>query len=618
MIKKALFIVIQLVVIGSFSQNKLLWQGYFSYNQIKDISQSTNQIFAASENALFSKDFTTNEINTFNSVDGLKAETISSLYYSETTKKTFVGNTNGLLLVINEDDSILFKNGILTEVPVSPLIKKINHFNEYQGKIYISCDYGITVFDLTTLEFQQTYYIGPQGSFTTVTQTCISNGFIYATTKNNSLGSGIRRANLSNQFLDDFNQWTDISSGSDWNGITTFGTEILAIRTDNLVFKYNGTNFVQFSQNLQNNIEIRSDSSFLTITTLNHVYVYNAALQQVAHILSNQIPIISVTFTCATVLDNIIYIGTNENGLVTSAINMPNSTQFLMPNGPIKNNIFRVKKSSSTLWALYGIYDRNYNPYNPPFGLGTFPISKFTTQNGWNLIPYTNIFQAKSLSYLAFNPNNDNELFVSSYFSGLLKIKDEVATNLFNESNTGNNGLESLVLSPPNPSYIDVRINGPAFDKQGNIWVTNNFVNKSLKVLRTNGQWQSYDLSTVISGTLSESYSILVVDKNNTKWLPTFNNGLAAFNENLNNKSLIIKTSTNGNLPTNDVRCLAIDNRNQLWIGTVRGLRIISSVDSFLSETEIQTKPIIINEEFNGQTLAQELFFECSRKSESW
>ena len=85
---------------------------------------------------------------------------------------------------------------------------------------------------------------------------------------------------------------------------------------------------------------------------------------------------------------------------------------------------------------------------------------------------------------------------------------------------------------------------------------------------------------------------------------------MAAFNENLNNKSLIIKTSTNGNLPTNDVRCLAIDNRNQLWIGTVRGLRIISSVDSFLSETEIQTKPIIINEEFNGQTLAQELFFE--------
>jgi hypothetical protein len=33
----------------------LLWQGYFSYNEIKDVSVSTTTIFAASENALFSK-----------------------------------------------------------------------------------------------------------------------------------------------------------------------------------------------------------------------------------------------------------------------------------------------------------------------------------------------------------------------------------------------------------------------------------------------------------------------------------------------------------------------------------------------------------------------------------
>jgi hypothetical protein len=37
-----------------FSQNNL-WQGYFSYNEIKDVSVSTTTIFAASENALFSK-----------------------------------------------------------------------------------------------------------------------------------------------------------------------------------------------------------------------------------------------------------------------------------------------------------------------------------------------------------------------------------------------------------------------------------------------------------------------------------------------------------------------------------------------------------------------------------
>ena len=99
--------------------------------------------------------------------------------------------------------------------------------------------------------------------------------------------------------------------------------------------------------------------------------------------------------------------------------------------------------------------------------------------------------------------------------------------------------------------------------------------------------WESYDLSDIISEANNESYAIPVVDKNNTKWLPTLRNGLIAFNE-TSNKSMVIKTEALGNLPDTDIRCVAIDNRNQLWIGTARGLRIISSVDQFLSQDLIQ------------------------------
>ena len=38
------------------------------------------------------------------------------------------------------------------------------------------------------------------------------------------------------------------------------------------------------------------------------------------------------------------------------------------------------------------------------------------------MIPYSDLFGAKSLSNIAFKPNNENELYVSSYYSGLLKI----------------------------------------------------------------------------------------------------------------------------------------------------------------------------------------------------
>jgi hypothetical protein len=36
---------------NSFAQENLSWQGYFSYTEIKDLSASTTQVFAASENA---------------------------------------------------------------------------------------------------------------------------------------------------------------------------------------------------------------------------------------------------------------------------------------------------------------------------------------------------------------------------------------------------------------------------------------------------------------------------------------------------------------------------------------------------------------------------------------
>ncbi len=61
-----------------------------------------------------------------------------------------------------------------------------------------------------------------------------------------------------------------------------------------------------------------------------------------------------------------------------------------------------------------------------------------------------------------------------------------------------------------------------------------------------------------------------------------------------------------GNLPTTDVRALAIDTNNQLWIGTTKGLRVVSNVNNFQNTMALTTKPIIILED----EVAQELLFE--------
>lgn len=572
-------------------QNNQLWKGYFSYNEIVDVEAASNSVFAATQNAVFSKATTSSDLKIFNSINGFKPESITTIHHSQSTNKTFAGNTNGLLLVINSDGSISSKVDIINEVPVPSNKKKINDFYEHDGKLYVATDYGISVMDIATSEFIITYFVGTAGEETEVLQTTVLNNQIYAVTRS----FGIRKGDLSNPNLYDFSQWQTFDTGF-WLGIVTFNNELVAMNTDSKTYRYNGTSFQQVLNQNQAGLKIKTNGTEIIVTTQNHVFVLNQSYAVLVDI--TQIPDYNAIFKAATVVSGIVYIGTEKDGLFSTSLANPTVFQSMSPNGPVRNYIFRVKKAPNYLWAVYGDYSRDYNPY----GLDEFGISKFSNDTGWELIPYDDLFQAKSISDIVINPNNPNQIFATSYFSGLLKIENE-NIELFNNTNTGPNGLESLVV-PGSPSYVDIRINSPAFDKDGNLWLTNAFVEKAIKVLRSSGQWQSYSLADVAPTASTGRYGPMAIDKNRTKWIPSLNDGLIAFNENYNNKFIVIN-STNGNLADNDVRCVAVDNRNQLWIGTFAGLRVVS-VDRFISETELNVNSIIIQE----GDLAQELFYQ--------
>jgi hypothetical protein len=576
-----------------FAQGNQLWKSYYSYNEIVDVENGLNSVYAATSNTIFYKNLQINELNIINSVNGFKPESITAIHHSAAFNKTIAGNSNGLLLIANADGSIITKVDIIEEVPVAPNIKRINDLYEHNGKLYISCDYGISVLNLTTSEFENTYFIGAAGEEVKVLQTTVLNNEIYAVTST----FGIRKGNLNNPFLYDFSQWQTFDAGY-WSGIVTIDNQLVAMNTDSKTYKYNGISFQEILNQAQNGLKLKTNGTEIIVTTRNNIYVLNNVFVPIVHITS--IPGFTVNFTAATVIDNQVFVGTEKNGLFSTFISNPTIFQNMSPNGPVRNYIFRIKKAPNYLWTVYGDYTREYNPY----GLDEFGISKYSKDTGWETIPYDDLFQAKSISDLAINPNNPNEVYASSYFSGLLKINNAGYT-LYDNINTAPNGLESLVLSPPNPSYVDIRINSPAFDKNGNLWVTNAFIERGIKVLRSSGQWQSYNLNGILPNIVTPRYGPLVIDKNSTKWIPGYNNGLIAFNELLSNKFIIIDFET-GNLPDRVVNCVAIDTRNQLWIGTAKGLRILSSVDRFLRENELVTTAIIIQE----GDLAQELFYQ--------
>lgn len=583
-------IIFFLFTISISAQRNKLWKGYFSYNEIVDLTIGDNTIYAGTEISIFYKNLMLGDINQINSVTGFKPDEITCIYHSKSFKKTITGNKNGLLLIVNQDGTVVNKVDIIEEIPVPPNKKKINHIYEHNGKAYLATDYGISVFNLQTLEFDVTYFIGNSGEEVEVLQTTVLNNEIYAVTRNN----GIRKGNLSNPFLYDFSQWQTFDSGF-WLGIVTFNNQLVAQNTNARTYRYNGTNFVEILNTIQNSIKFKSTSTSLVITTPNHIFVLDSSFSQVAHV--TNIPNLNGFFSSATVINNKLFIGTEKNGLFSTSLNNPVEFENMTPNGPLQNYIFRVKNSPNKLWAVYGNYGQDYNPY-PLEELG---VSFYNQNIGWKTFPYENLLTAKSISDIEVNPVNPNQVYFSSFFSGLLKLESE-SFSLFDYSNTGPNGLESLVI-PGNPSYKDVRINSPRFDTQGNLWLTNSWVQRSLKVLRASGQWQSYDFSPYITSG-NYRFGDLEIDKNSTKWVASSHDGLIAFNDTQGNK--FIQITTENGLPVNDVRSIAIDNNDQLWIGTFAGLRVLSSVNRFLSENQLSVTNIIIQE----GDLAQELFYE--------
>lgn len=598
--KSILFFCIFLISLKTFCQSDLLWKGYFSYNEIKDLSESSTKVLAASENALFSKDLSTSELKTFNTIDGLSGETITAVYFSKLSNKTLVGYQNGLVIVINEFDKSIFKAIGIIQKQIPTNVKKVNSFYEHNGIAYISCGFGIVQFKLINNEFGDTYFLGSTLlDYQEVFQTTVLNNSIYAVTRNN----GIKKGDLVNPNLNDFSQWSIFDAGY-WSGIATLNNQIVASNSNNSLYKFIGNIPTLFFTTFSQIKDFRVFENNLTVTNANNVYVFNDQLINTSSINNSSIDsVLPPIFTCASFLNNTVYIGTFENGLLTTTLNNPTIFNNITPNGPIRNAIFAMNATPNKLWVSYGGYNLGYNPYEYNFlGLNQYGISKYD-ENGWNNKLYSELLGAKSICKIATNPDNPNQIFFSSFASGLLKVENEIPTILYNKTNSALTDVEDAV-------GLDlIKINGVAFDKTGNLWLTNSRTKNAIKVLKKDNTWQLISvapLEVLPNDFKNCDYNNIVIDKNNTKWIASSYLGVVAYNENGNILKKVAGGVDNGNLPSRDARVVALDNKNQLWIGTTSGLRIISSVDSFLNPGQINSTNIVIEEDGIGQELLYE------------
>ena len=577
-----------------FSQQAAnLWEGHFSYLDIKDVSIAPNIIFVASENAIFSYDLQTNEINEISSVDGLSGDLISTIYYSESNDLILVGYDTGLIEVVKNattSPEVFSVIDILEKQTISPNVKKVNHFHEDNGLIYISTDYGISVYDIANLEFGDTYFIGVNGSQIQVNQLTVFEGNIYAACQNDA----IKMASLSNPNLIDWQEWGTIGN-SGYTFIENSGNKLYAINTSNTIVGINNnvlTGLTTFPAQVR---DMRSFAGLLTVTTKSNVYLYNSNFNPLDVI--NTTEDVDVDFSLAVAADeNDIFIGTtgivatgkSGKGLLRTNLAVTGGFQEIHPDGPLYNNMFSIETVADELWAVFGGYSQTFNFTG---GVARAGVSHLKGEV-WSNISYDSISDVIPnpfyLSHIAINPFDPSQVFISSHYSGLIEFNDEVPTILYNQDNS------TLV-----PFAGDFKLTTvSAFDREGKLYVMNGRTSAPLNEFN-NGNWQSFDFTSIIPPDppgLNLGFSSMVIDNQNQIFIGSVEFGLIGFRKNGGSFEVVFANSEEDNFPSKFVKSLALDNNGQLWIGTDSGIRVLFGPSAFFEvDTEVNNIVILDN-----------------------
>lgn len=572
------------------------WTGYFSYVSVKDISQGDNKIFVGAENAVYSYDLSTQQIKTLSTVNGLSGEFITTVHYSEAFKLLVIGYENGLIEIVKDgEENILKVVDILEKQTIPPDRKRINNFNEYNNNLYISTKYGISVFNLSALEFGDTYFIGDGGSQINIVQTTVQEPYILAASDAN----GMRRALVADDNLIDYQNWTTIMGGG-YRAMEKLGNELYASNGSNSILRFTpqgNTTVVQTFNSVVQKFRLADD--LLTITTKNSIHAYSEGFVQessVANVQGFQLDLQS-----GYGFGNNFYLGTKEDGLLIVPFGSTQPTQIL-PNGPIRNNPFALDASPGQLWVSFGEVDRDFNPY---------PLSRYGVSHLkdtlWNNIQYEDLNAAvggepTDLVKVVINPANQNEVFMSSFEKGLLKIIEDTPTILYDETNSS---LDKAIIGTIDAG---IRLYGSSFDSQGNLWFVQSKIAEGLIKLTPSGQFQKIDISDILPNFAAEiALTELAISNDGSVFFGAYKNGLIGYNPRTDSFNKIGEEP--GNLPSTVIKTLAFDAQNRLWIGTLKGLRVLYSPGSFFDQGQTpEAQAIIILE--NG--VAQELLFEQS------
>ena len=563
------------------------WREHLPYNSAIDVTFGDGKVYCATPYSLFTVNLTDNSIERLSRVTGLNETGISAIKYDEVNAKLFIAYSNSNI-------DIIYRNDIFNvpDIKRDNIIGDKNIYNIYPfGKnYYLSTGLGVIVIDGDKYEVKDSWIIGNGGNQIKVNGFTSDANFFYAATD-----EGLKKAAINTTNPANYNNWQTVSGSNGLpagacKNVLNIQNKIVAEKNDSL-FVLNGNVWAFLYADGWPVISSNTTAGKLQLCQrfpngTSRVIILNADGAVVKTLTQAGV----ISFPKKSILvNNDPWIADEFGGLshFTSSL-----YEQYKPNSPQANGSGEMVVYNNIFYATAGEVNDSWNyQYN---GNGIFVFKEGTWTN-INRYRFSQIDSLLDYITIAIDPR-DETTWAGSYGGGLLHIKNGPAFEIFKQNIIG------ATVGDPS-SY---RISGLAFDGENNLWVSNFGSSQPLRVRKSDGSWKSFLLPFFIN---ENALSQIVIDNNNYKWIVApkgnglicFDHGSSINNTNDDRWKYYRGGGGNGNLPSNEVLCIAKDKSGYIWIGTTDGIGVIQCLQEVFNSAGCEAVlPIVLLGNFAG------------------
>ncbi|RTL58557.1 MAG: hypothetical protein EKK37_09500 [Sphingobacteriales bacterium] len=574
------------------------WRMHLDYFAGKAITQSDKMIYCASPASFFSIDKTDNVITRYDKVSGLHDIGINTLSYDASDDKLLVAYANSNI-------DVLYKTDVynIPEIKRKNINGDKNIYNIFfrNKKAFLSTGLGVIVADLEKYEIKETWFIGDGGNNVKVNGFTADNNLYYAATE-----EGLKTAAQSTSNLTDYRNWTvvsgtaNLSSGACKDVVNVNG-KIILLKNDSLLVNNNGNWNLFYDDDFEMiNLTVNNDKLVVTekkgdytdtrIIVLNTNGVIEKTVDKrdgFAH------PLQAVADGTNIWATDLYIVLQHKDG--------NSATETIIPNSPYGSLDGDMIAADGAMWVCGGSVDDAWNYQYNRTGLFKFKEDVWTPINQ-NIPAYQWMDTVYDIITVAIDPR-DETIYAGSYGRGLAEIHADKSFKVYKQ----NSAIGPTVGDP-----LAYRISGLRFDADNNLWISNFGSTQNLVVKKADGTWKAFTTPFLIN---ENAVADIVIDDINQKWIVSpKGNGLLCFNHgaSIDNTSddrwrRYLFGKGNGNLPSNQVNCIAKDKDGFIWAGTDKGVAIVQCTQDVFNGAGCEALiPVVQQDRFAGYLFGNE------------